>query len=100
MCVEFDTTKAKHCREPIAEEVRDKTSANFCDFFKPREGAYVAPNVAELDRARSGLDALFGSATSSPKPGAVASPAAAPAASPAADESRQRLEDLFKPRKS
>ena len=60
MCVEYDTRVAKHCREPIAEEVRDKTAANFCDFFKPRPGAYVAPNTAEVNRAKAGLDKLFG----------------------------------------
>jgi len=60
MCVEYDTRVAKHCREPIAEEVRDKTAANFCDFFKPRPGAYVAPNTAEVNRAKATLDKLFG----------------------------------------
>jgi hypothetical protein len=60
MCVEYDTTYAKHCREPIAEEVRDKVRANFCDFFKPRPGAYVPANTAEVDAARAALDKLFG----------------------------------------
>ncbi len=60
MCVEYDTRVAKHCREPTAEEVRDKTHANFCDHFKPKVGAYVPPNTAEVDASRSALDALFG----------------------------------------
>ena len=60
MCVDYDTSVAKHCREPTAEEVRDKTQANFCDFFKPRRNAYVAPNTGEVDRARTELDKLFG----------------------------------------
>ena len=59
MCVEYDTRVAKHCREPTAEEVRDKTAANFCDHFKPKVGAYVAP-TGEADAARAALDALFG----------------------------------------
>ena len=42
MCVEYDTSYAKHCKEPTAEEVRKKDEANFCDHFKPKEGAYVA----------------------------------------------------------
>ena len=29
LCVEYDTTRAKHCREPTADEVRDKEHANF-----------------------------------------------------------------------
>ena len=59
-CVEYDTRVAKHCREPTAEEVRDKTQANFCDHFKPKVGAYIAPNTAEVDASRAALEALFG----------------------------------------
>jgi hypothetical protein len=59
MCVDYDTAVAKHCREPIAEEVREKTRANFCDFFKPRPGAYLAPDTAEVGRARAELEKLF-----------------------------------------
>ena len=60
MCVDYDTRVAKHCREPTAEEVRDKEHANFCDFFKPRPAAYLAPDTAELEWARAQLDRLFG----------------------------------------
>ncbi len=60
MCVDYDTQVAKHCREPTAEEVRDKEHANFCDFFKPRPAAYIAPNTAEVARARAELEKLFG----------------------------------------
>lgn len=60
LCVEYDTHIAKHCREPTAEEVRDKEHANFCDFFKPRAGAYQAPNTLEVERSMSELEKLFG----------------------------------------
>ena len=60
MCVDYDTRVAKSCREPTAEEVSDKTHANFCDHFKPRPGAYTPPNTAEVDKARSELEKLFG----------------------------------------
>jgi len=60
MCVDYDPQVAKHCREPTAEEVSDKTHSNFCDFFKPRPGAYIAPNTLAAERARSELDKLFG----------------------------------------
>jgi hypothetical protein len=60
MCVEYDTRVAKHCREPTAEEVRDKEHANFCDHYKPRPGAWQAPNTAEVSAARAALDKLFG----------------------------------------
>jgi hypothetical protein len=58
MCVEYHTGYAKHCREPTAEEVRDKLQANFCDFFKPKPGAY-ASNTAEVSQAKAALDELF-----------------------------------------
>ncbi|HUI59751.1 MAG TPA: hypothetical protein VLX90_05990 [Steroidobacteraceae bacterium] len=60
MCVDYDTRVAKHCREPTAEEVSNKTQANFCDHFKPREAAYTPPDVAAVDRARAELERLFG----------------------------------------
>src|ERR1700743_2050674 len=59
LCVEYDTSYAKHCREPIAEEGRDRERANFCDFFKPKAGAYVAKDTSEAARSRSALDDLF-----------------------------------------
>ena len=60
MCIEYDTRVAKHCREPTAEEVSDKTHANFCDHFKPRAAAFTPPNTAEVEKARTELERLFG----------------------------------------
>jgi hypothetical protein len=60
MCVDYTTTVAKHCREPTAEEVREKTSANFCDHFKPRANAYTPPNTAAVSEAQAALAKLFG----------------------------------------
>lgn len=59
LCVEYDTSHAQHCREPTAEEVRKKTEANFCDFFKPKPGAYVGTDQAELARVKASLADLF-----------------------------------------
>jgi len=59
MCVEYDVSYAKHCKEPTAEEVRKKDEANFCDFFRPKPGAYVAKDASEVARAKSALDELF-----------------------------------------
>jgi hypothetical protein len=91
MCVEYDTAKAKSCREPIAEEVKDKEHANFCDYFKPRPDAYKPPDTVEVARSRVGLDALFGGSHQ------TAGSASKPATN--ADEARTRLDDLFKSRK-
>ena len=60
MCADYDIRVAKHCREPTAEEVNNKESANFCDFFQPRAGAWVPKDRSAADRARDELEKLFG----------------------------------------
>ncbi len=60
MCEFFDTSKAKHCREPVAEEVKDKAVANFCDYFRPTPAAYQPEATSAAERARAELEALFG----------------------------------------
>jgi hypothetical protein len=60
MCEFYDTTKAKHCREPIAEEVKDKIRANFCDYFKPSPAAYRPEQLSAAEQARAQLESLFG----------------------------------------
>ena len=60
LCVDYDTRVAKHCREPTVEEVRDKEKANFCDYFKPRSGAYTPADQAAIDKSKAALAALFG----------------------------------------
>ena len=59
MCEFYDTSVAKHCRETIAEEVKDKTHANFCDYLRPSLHAYQPADDASA-RARAQLEALFG----------------------------------------
>ena len=83
LCEWYSVTVAKHCREPIAEEVKDKERANFCDYFKPRPGAYVPADVAASGKARVGLDALFGKKDAASEPSA-------------ADRARAELDRLFK----
>ncbi|MBK6743405.1 MAG: hypothetical protein IPG66_10675 [Hydrogenophilales bacterium] len=76
MCRHYDTAKAKHCREPMAEEVKDKTRANFCEWLQARADAYATP--AE-NAGRDHLESLFGG-----------SPAAAEPV-----DTRKALDDLF-----
>lgn len=83
-CEFYDTRVAKSCRETIAEEVKDKTRANFCDYLRPRPGAFTATDTGAADQARSELESLFGLA-----------PGAAPS-SPDADAARAALDKLFK----
>lgn len=81
MCRHFDPAVTKQCREDDAEQVREKSRANFCDYFSPSESAHDPGFVAADEQARSRLDALF----SEPGDDAAAGDAAASAA-----------DDLFK----
>ena len=56
LCRHYDTAKAKQCRERAADEVRDKTRANFCDWFTPAVGAFKA----DAAKSANPLDTLFG----------------------------------------
>lgn len=86
MCEWYSISVAKHCRETVAEEVKDKERANFCDYFKPRPGAYSTVSVDAATQAQAELAALFGGGKK------AAEPAAEPSA---ADKSRAELEALF-----
>jgi hypothetical protein len=59
MCRSWDRSRPKQCREDDAEEVRDKERANFCDWFKPRAGAFDAAGAAAEAAAKSLADSLF-----------------------------------------
>ena len=59
MCEWYSLSVAKQCRETVAEEVKDKERANFCDYFKPRAGAHSKTDGSAADRARADLDSLF-----------------------------------------
>lgn len=59
MCRFRDTSKAKHCAEPVADEVRDPERANFCGYFEPAEDRFK-PKAAIADMGKDALEALFG----------------------------------------
>lgn len=90
MCRFHEVTVAKQCREPIAEEVRDKQRANYCDYFVPRDDAFKPPATEAISQARAQLDALFGRSTPQPPVDKQADAEAAAAA----------LNDLFGGKKS
>lgn len=60
LCEFYDTSVSNSCREPIADHVKDKERANFCDYFQPRANAYIARDQSNTANARTQLDALFG----------------------------------------
>ena len=67
--------------------MKDKDRANFCDYFQPRPGAFVAPEHGAAHQAHADLQALFGIGAASddqPQGGPVH-----------ADESLAKLQQLF-----
>lgn len=88
LCEFFDLKVAKHCREPIAEEIKEKERANFCDYFHPRLNVYVAMDESEVGKAKEGLAALFddNGGDKGDSPASVE------------DRDKNRLEDFFKKR--
>ncbi len=56
-CKFYDRTSSQNCREPVAERVKDKHKANYCDFFSFREDSAATPENA--DQSRKELNDLF-----------------------------------------
>lgn len=84
MCEFFDRTVSKMCREPVAEEVKDKQKSNFCGYLQPNPNAYTVKGGTKADTGKSELEALFGM-----------DPGSAPSATSDPDAAKQQLDDLF-----
>lgn len=58
-CRFYDRTAPKRCNEPVAESVKEKAKANFCNYFVFAEtGINEISNIA-VEQARKSLDDLF-----------------------------------------
>ena len=91
MCLNYDANLRDSCAQEMAEEVRNKESANFCDYFTPRPGAHITRVDPRARAARAQLSDLFGS-------GDDPAGTDAPGSGEAADQgetARRRLNDLF-----
>ena len=62
MCRHYDARRAGQCRELAADEVKNKTRANFCDWFQPKAAAFIADTSSGTSRGNP-LDELFGSSS-------------------------------------
>ncbi len=89
MCIFFDPAVSKACREPVAEEVKEKDRANFCGYFQPRPDAHAPRDETSAREARSALEALFGG---DPGAGEATEPRVSDSDT---DAARQALEGLF-----
>lgn len=56
-CRFYQPGRPNDCQEPVAEPVRDKDRANFCDYFEPASDSYQ-PN-ADARRLRDAAEDLF-----------------------------------------
>lgn len=84
MCEFYDRTVSKMCREPVAEEVKDKQRANFCGYLQPSPRAYFVQDRSAADTGKSELENLFGMDAGS-SAGTTSDP----------DAAKQQLDDLF-----
>ncbi len=92
MCGFYDPGTSKDCREPVAEEVTDKETSNFCDYFGPKLGLSASADpAAAVSRAR--LAALFNEDAPA-APQAPEEDTEVPHTREA-DESRRKLRNLF-----
>ncbi len=87
MCVNFAPGRPKQCVEDDAEEVSNKTAANFCDYFQPSPGRHDASLQSAEAKASAQLESLFGT----PGPTEVS-----PGTETQADEVLRSAESLFK----
>ena len=58
-CRFYDRAASKQCREPIAELVKAKDKANYCDLFLFTGRAQSDGQTGSADHARKALDDLF-----------------------------------------
>ncbi|MEM7003678.1 MAG: hypothetical protein AAF529_23035 [Pseudomonadota bacterium] len=111
MCKHFDPQRNMQCFEDRADPPLQKENANFCDYFIPASGAFLAQNQSKASSARSELDALFGAeqesagseitdAANDEVDGQVgdqldAGPNVSPPEEDAAGAAQRKLDDLF-----
>jgi len=88
LCEFYDTSVSNQCREPIADAVKEKERANFCDYFQARPNAHIAQDHGRSAQARAQLEALFGDTPDKTTHDEVS-------LSPE-DIAREQLEDLFR----
>ncbi len=60
MCQFYDPRLPEACAEDDALEVKEKTRANFCDYFKPSADAYTPVELDAELAARETLGQMFG----------------------------------------
>lgn len=65
-CEQFERGRPGDCDNELTDPPSEKTSANFCEYFKPSAVAFRSSNEVH-DQAKAKLDSLFGDDPSSIK---------------------------------
>lgn len=86
LCEFFDPHIADQCREPVADFVKEKEHANFCDYFIPVPNAYIPKDNSQSNAARTDLETLFGLVSDLDETSGNLSEA---------DKAREKLNELF-----
>lgn len=60
MCVHYAPRLSRGCNEDDAPDVRNKETANFCDYYKPSANAFDTGRASSESAARAELAKLFG----------------------------------------
>ena len=58
-CRWYDPGKANQCMEPIAEPVKDKIRANYCEFFEARFQSGDGVDAGSTEALRQAAEDLF-----------------------------------------
>ena len=95
MCKFFDVSTAGQCNEDRAEDISNKESANFCDYFSPNPKAYDSASNKRQETAQSKLDALFGDDSRSNKQSEDAEGSKTNPVMEKNANARKALDDLF-----
>lgn len=90
MCRHYDPALRHGCREERADPVLEPDRGNFCDWFRPRRGAFDNRGETRSAAARSELEKLFADDLAGDEPAAPE-----PGTKSADGDARQALEKLF-----
>jgi len=94
LCRHYRARASITCDEDRADPPVNKENANFCDYFRPAQGAYGAERGDRSQTARAELDALFGGTDGDDDAHAQDASPEAPAAG-SAEAARAKLDALF-----
>ncbi len=93
LCRYYDPQIPDQCEEDRADPPVNKEVGNFCEWFKPRTGAFLSTRTQKKDVSLTKLDSLFGGSKSEEELDKADKEASSPASTE--DELRAKLDSLF-----